>query len=41
MQKDHKLNIGKTLANSGLVQVKPEHKERISRRLFYCPIELE
>ena len=41
MQKDHKLNAGKTLANSGLVQVKPEDIERISRRLFYCPIELE
>ncbi len=41
MQKDHKLNACKTLANSGLVQVKPEDIERISRRLFYCPIELE
>ncbi len=41
MQKEHKLNAGKTLANSGLVQVKPEEKERINRRLFYSPIELE
>nr|WP_286076503.1 GLPGLI family protein [Parabacteroides goldsteinii] len=41
MQKDHKLNFGKTLANSGLAQVKPEDKERISQRSFYCPIELE
>ncbi len=41
MQKDHKLNFGKTLANSSLVQVKPEDKDRISQRSFYCPIELE
>ncbi len=41
MQKDHKLNFGKTLANSGLAQVKPEDKDRISQRSFYCPIELE
>ena len=41
MQKEHKLNFGKTLANSGLVQVKPEDKDRISQRSFYCPIELE
>ena len=41
MQKGHKLNFGKTLANSGLAQVKPEDKERISQRSFYCPIELE
>lgn len=41
MLKDHRLNFGKTLVNSGLVQIKQEDKERLSRRMFYSPIELE
>lgn len=42
LYEDHKVNFGKMFSTSGLVDMTPEKKaEMESRRLFFCPLELE